>query len=142
RLRGAENPRALVPVARGRGSRPRFRRALDALGAFRATGTRDARSGAHRRHPLPGPRARTRRRHRGRGAERVMSIAILRLTLSYERDIVLARQRARHIAQALGFDSQSQTRIGTAVSEIARNAFSYAGGGRIAFALEGRTSPQ
>ena len=71
-----------------------------------------------------------------------MSISILTLALTYERDIVLARQRARQIAQALGFDSQDQTRVGTAVSEIARNAFAYAGGGRVTFSLEGRTSPQ
>jgi signal transduction histidine kinase/DNA-binding response OmpR family regulator len=71
-----------------------------------------------------------------------MSIPILSLAVGYERDIVLARQRARQIAQALGFDAQDQTRIGTAVSEIARNAFAYAGGGRVVFSLEGRTSPQ
>ena len=38
--------------------------------------------------------------------------------------MVLARQRARQIAALLGFDAQDQTRIATAVSEIARNAFS------------------
>ena len=36
---------------------------------------------------------------------------------------MLARQRARQIAALLGFDAQDQTRIATAVSEIARNAF-------------------
>jgi signal transduction histidine kinase/CheY-like chemotaxis protein len=71
-----------------------------------------------------------------------MSAAVLTLALKYEHDIVAARQRARQIAASLGFESQDQTRIATAVSEIARNAFSYAGGGRVDFLLEGRTQPQ
>ena len=54
-----------------------------------------------------------------------------------EHDVVLARQRARQIAGLLGFDSQDQTRIATAVSEIARNAFRTRGGGTVEFALEG-----
>ena len=54
----------------------------------------------------------------------------------------LARQRARQVAALLGFDAQDQTRIATAVSEIARNAFVYAGGGRVEFALEGEQPPQ
>jgi signal transduction histidine kinase/DNA-binding response OmpR family regulator len=64
------------------------------------------------------------------------------LALRYERDIVLARQRSRQFAALLGFDGQDQTRISTAVSEIARNAFSYGGGGRVEFHIEGRTPPQ
>ena len=54
----------------------------------------------------------------------------------------MARQRARQIATLLNFDGQDQTRIATAVSEIARNAFRYAGGGKIEFLLEGETAPQ
>src|SRR5262249_49194486 len=38
----------------------------------------------------------------------------------------------------LGFDSQDQIRIATAVSEIARNALQYGGGGRVEFSLTGR----
>jgi signal transduction histidine kinase/DNA-binding response OmpR family regulator len=71
-----------------------------------------------------------------------MSAAFLSLTLRFERDIVLARQRARVVAEQLGFESQDQTRISTAVSEIARNAFDYGGGGTVEFRLEGRTQPQ
>jgi len=67
---------------------------------------------------------------------------ILSVAIKYEHDVVAARQRARQIAGLLGFDSQDQTRIATAVSEIARNAFTYAGGGRVEFAVEGRTAPQ
>jgi signal transduction histidine kinase/CheY-like chemotaxis protein len=53
-----------------------------------------------------------------------------------EHDVVLARQRTRAIAAALKFDVQEQTRISTAVSEIVRNAFQYAGGGVVEFELE------
>jgi signal transduction histidine kinase/DNA-binding response OmpR family regulator len=68
-------------------------------------------------------------------------IAILTIEIRYEQDVVLTRQRARQIARALEFDSQEQTRIATAVSEIARNAFQYAQGGKVEFWVEGE-SPQ
>src|SRR5690349_3328956 len=71
-----------------------------------------------------------------------MSINILSVAIHYEHDTVTARQRARQIARLLGFDAQDQTRISTAVSEIARNAFNYGRGGRVEFLLEGRTPPQ
>src|ERR1700733_14148880 len=71
-----------------------------------------------------------------------MSVRILSVSIRSEHDTVAARQRARQIARLLGFDSQDQTRISTAVSEIARNAFNYAGGGRVEYLLEGRTAPQ
>jgi len=67
---------------------------------------------------------------------------LLALPLAYERDIVFARQRARQLAARLGLGAQDQTRLATAVSEIARNAFVYAGGGRVEFHLEGTTQPQ
>jgi len=63
---------------------------------------------------------------------------LLTVELRIERDVVLARQRARQIAGLLGFDNQDQTRISTAVSEMARNAFKYAGGGHAEFSV----SPQ
>lgn len=56
--------------------------------------------------------------------------------LESEHDVVTARQRAREIAAGLGFDNQDQTRIATAVSEIARNAVSYGGKGYAEFAVE------
>jgi signal transduction histidine kinase/CheY-like chemotaxis protein len=71
-----------------------------------------------------------------------VSFSILSLSIRYEQDTVAARQRARMIARLLGFDSQDQTRISTAVSEIARNAFNYARGGKVEFVLEGATAPQ
>ena len=71
-----------------------------------------------------------------------MTYRVLTLSLTLEQDVVLARQRTRHIAQLLGFGAQDQTRLATAVSEIARNAYAYAGGGKIQYALEGERSPQ
>ncbi|MGV3663673.1 MAG: ATP-binding protein [Prosthecobacter sp.] len=59
-----------------------------------------------------------------------------------EPDIVVCRQHARQFSAALGFDLQSQTRIATAVSEIARNAFQYAGGGSVAFSVETENNGQ
>jgi signal transduction histidine kinase/CheY-like chemotaxis protein len=71
-----------------------------------------------------------------------MTVPILSMVVRYGHDVVVARQRAREIAGLLGFDNQEQTRVATAVSEIARNAFTYAGGGKIEFVVEGRTAPQ
>jgi signal transduction histidine kinase/CheY-like chemotaxis protein len=71
-----------------------------------------------------------------------VSFPILSLSIQYEQDTVAARQRARQIARLLGFDGQDQTRISTAVSEIARNAYNYARGGKVEYSLEGVTKPQ
>ncbi|WP_116809492.1 ATP-binding protein [Steroidobacter cummioxidans] len=64
-----------------------------------------------------------------------MNRSLLRLDLAQDRDIVAARQRARQVSALLGFDSQDQVRIATAVSELARNAMRHAGGGAIEFML-------
>jgi len=71
-----------------------------------------------------------------------VSLPLLSVTVSREHDVVGGRQRARQLAALLGFDLQDQTRIATAVSEIARNAVGYGGGGRIDFSVEGQTRPQ
>jgi signal transduction histidine kinase/CheY-like chemotaxis protein len=71
-----------------------------------------------------------------------VSLSIVSVAIGAEHDVVTARQRAREIAELLGFDVQDQTRIATAVSEIARNAFTYAGGGKAEFLVEGKTAPQ
>ncbi|MFB8790899.1 MAG: ATP-binding protein [Potamolinea sp.] len=62
-----------------------------------------------------------------------MKLTILTIEIHFEEDVVMTRQRSRQISQALGFDSQDQTRIATAVSEIARNAFQYTGWGKAEF---------
>ncbi|HVG03118.1 MAG TPA: ATP-binding protein, partial [Nitrospira sp.] len=71
-----------------------------------------------------------------------MSYSIITVALQYEDDVVAARQRARQIAGLIGFDAQDQTRIATALSEIARNAFRYAKNGMVEFLVEGQTAPQ
>ncbi|MBI3649698.1 MAG: ATP-binding protein [Acidobacteria bacterium] len=71
-----------------------------------------------------------------------MSLAIARLELRYEQDVVYARQRARRIAKLLGFEHHDQTRLGTALSEIARNAYQYGGGGTVEFFIEDQKRPQ
>lgn len=58
------------------------------------------------------------------------------VTIAAEPDIVVARQRARALAQTLGLTHQDQVRLATAVSEIARNAYQYAAGGRVEFDIE------
>src|SRR5215510_8662436 len=67
---------------------------------------------------------------------------VLTVTIKYEHDVVAARRRARQIAGLLGFDAQDQSRIATAVSEIARNAFNYADGGKVEFQVDGGATSQ
>ncbi|MEP0918313.1 ATP-binding protein [Leptolyngbya sp. DQ-M1] len=66
-----------------------------------------------------------------------MRVVLFTLRVHYEQDVVQARQRTRELADRLGFDPQDQTRLATAVSEISRNAFQYAGGGTVEFYLDG-----
>lgn len=67
---------------------------------------------------------------------------IVTVPIESEGDVVVVRQRARRLADLLGFERQDQTRIATAVSELARNAYGYAGGGRAEFVLDAATNPQ
>jgi serine/threonine-protein kinase RsbT len=53
-----------------------------------------------------------------------------RLPIASEDDIVASRQRAREVARQLGFGPVDQSRIATAVSELARNVVRYATDGR------------
>jgi signal transduction histidine kinase len=71
-----------------------------------------------------------------------MKAAISRVEIRLEKDVVHARRRARLIAAMLGFDRKDQTRISTAVSEIARNALQYGHGGQTEFFVEGMTPAQ
>ncbi len=70
-----------------------------------------------------------------------MNMPLMSLEVRLELDIVLARQRARQLAGLLGFAQLDQTRIATATSEIARNAFRYAGGGRVEFSVKSGSVP-
>ena len=71
-----------------------------------------------------------------------MSELVLATRVADEGDVVRARQQARRVASLLGFESQDQVRIATAVSETARSALEFAHGGSIEFAVERRTKPQ
>jgi serine/threonine-protein kinase RsbT len=48
-------------------------------------------------------------------------------------DIAAARTAARGMARSIGFGAVDLARIATAVSELARNALLYAGGGQVMF---------
>ncbi|MBM7679292.1 serine/threonine-protein kinase RsbT [Gracilibacillus alcaliphilus] len=52
-----------------------------------------------------------------------------------EWDIVGARQMGRELAKDLGFGTVDQARITTAISELARNIYLYAGSGQIMFEI-------
>ncbi|HEX8610052.1 MAG TPA: ATP-binding protein [Telluria sp.] len=65
-----------------------------------------------------------------------MSLRILKIAIGTELDVVKARQRAREIAVLCGFAMQDQVRIATSVSELVRNVFNYAHGGRVEFSIE------
>jgi signal transduction histidine kinase len=65
----------------------------------------------------------------------VTGAPIVTVGLRSDEDIVLARQRSRAIAAAVGLDVQEQTRLSTALSELLRNARQYAGEGRVTFTL-------
>src|SRR5688572_7143940 len=64
------------------------------------------------------------------------TVAILTVAIRRESDLLLARKRARHICQGLGLSVGDTTRVVTALSEIARNAFEYCNGGTVAFSIE------
>ena len=53
------------------------------------------------------------------------------LPLTNEHDIVLGRQAVRRLAQECGFSLVDQTKLVTAASELARNAYIYGGGGTL-----------
>jgi signal transduction histidine kinase len=66
------------------------------------------------------------------------NVPLLTVAIRREQDTLVARQRSRQISQFLGFSNGDMTRITTAVSEIARNALGYGGGGTVGFAIEGQ----
>jgi signal transduction histidine kinase len=67
---------------------------------------------------------------------------VLSVNIEHEKDLVTARQRARQLSALLGFSEQDQARIATAVSEIGRNAYRYANGGRLDFSMDLQARPQ
>ena len=67
---------------------------------------------------------------------------LLKVQIKNEQDVVQARQRTRQICANLGFPAQDQTRMATAISELARNVFQYAGQGLVEFAFSINRIPQ
>ena len=65
-----------------------------------------------------------------------MPTRLTNINLRQEDDVVHTRQTAREVSGLLGFDSQDQIRIATSASELARNAFRYAGSGQVLFTLD------
>lgn len=60
---------------------------------------------------------------------------LLTVTVHSELEVIASRLRARQIAALCGFPGNEQTRIATAVSELARNAVSHAALGKVRFFL-------
>src|SRR5262249_12941524 len=142
RPRRAHHPGVHLLLAGRRVARAALGRLDLSLDARSLSGPRPAPSDAGRGGALPRLLPRAGRHVGGGDTGGGMSSVLADLTIRYERDVVLVRQRARQIATLVGFDTQDQTRVATAVSEIARNAFTYARGGQVEFRLEGDTIPQ
>src|SRR6476469_8390756 len=68
--------------------------------------------------------------------DRTAPMLLASFSVHHEHDIVSVRQCARQVAALLAFPSQDQTRIATAVSEIARNAVVYAAAGNVEFMVD------
>jgi signal transduction histidine kinase/CheY-like chemotaxis protein len=64
-----------------------------------------------------------------------MAHLLITVAVANPGDVVTARQRARQIASLLRLETSAQTRFAASVSEIARNAVLYAGGGRVLFSV-------
>jgi RNA polymerase sigma factor (sigma-70 family) len=67
---------------------------------------------------------------------------VLRVPVSRDADVVLARQKGREVAAAAGFSASDQTAIATAISEISRNIVKFAERGDVTMSVlseDGRT---
>ena len=69
-------------------------------------------------------------------------VPILAIAVRSELDVIASRQRARQIAAICGFCAQDQARIGTAVSELARDVYEVADAGQVSFSLNNAMSGQ
>src|SRR5215213_10947771 len=68
----------------------------------------------------------------------ITSIRLGDVYVRREADIVKVRERVRSLAREIGFDSTTQIKITTAVSEVTRNIYEYAKSGAIMLALAER----
>ena len=55
----------------------------------------------------------------------------IRIAITSDADIVIARQQGRLLAERLGFSATNQTLIATAISEVARNIIKFAKRGEV-----------
>ena len=60
-----------------------------------------------------------------------MSLGRIRIVISTDGDIVVARQSGRELAAQIGCSSTDATLIATAISEVARNILTHAGHGEV-----------
>lgn len=68
---------------------------------------------------------------------------IIEVSISSDEDVIFARQKVRSISQQIGFSLLDQTRIVTAVSELARNIVIHAKEGKMSvFKIEKRQGLQ
>ncbi len=65
----------------------------------------------------------------------ITSIRLGDVYVRREADIVKVRERVRRLAREMGFDSTTQIKITTAVSEVTRNIYEYAQSGTISLSL-------
>src|SRR6185436_2692515 len=118
----------------GRPARDALRRLLRRVGPADAPGgapARPARRGVAAAARLRARPRRRERRRRARGERGVSGRTYARIDLRHDEAVVVARRRAGDLAELLGFDRRDQTRVATATSELARNAYRYAHGGRV-----------
>jgi serine/threonine-protein kinase RsbT len=66
----------------------------------------------------------------------------IHVSINSDQDIVMARQKGRSLAAALGFSSGDATLIATAISELARNIVTYAKSGEIQLTVINGSSRQ
>jgi signal transduction histidine kinase/CheY-like chemotaxis protein len=66
---------------------------------------------------------------------------LLSVEITSESDVVVVRQRARLAAELIGFENQDQTRIATAISEIARTTIERGSLGQADFCVTAETPP-
>ncbi|WP_071459596.1 anti-sigma regulatory factor [Bacillus massilinigeriensis] len=60
----------------------------------------------------------------------------IRIVINNEIDIVVARQKGRELSKAVHFGIVDQSRITTAISELARNIYLYASHGEIRLSIK------
>src|SRR5918999_3743097 len=70
----------------------------------------------------------------------ITSIRLGDIYVRREGDIIKVRDRVRRLAREIGFDSTTQIKITTAVSEVTRNIYEYASSGAISLSLAERGS--